>query len=133
MFAVVLIAAGLYSTRLRHRDANGTLIVDGTKITIDSCKQVVVAGSDSLGADLRSSGRNVLRLVRDEHGVHLWLYPEGSSVAIPIDRSDCSQWKIEFFSSTADPLTPIGGDANFTCAIGGRKIDGLAFFEHCRP
>jgi hypothetical protein len=133
MFGVLIIAAGWYGARQRHRSANGTVIVDGAPITIDACKKVPVAGADCIGADLLSSHRNVLRLVQDEHGVQLWFYPEGSNVAIPIDRRDCSEWKISFFSGTADPLAPIGGDANFTCAVGGRKIDGLAFFEHCRP
>jgi hypothetical protein len=130
MFAVAVIFAGWYAARLRNRPALGTVIVDGTPFVIDGCKKVPVAGPDSIGADLRASDHNVLRLVRDEHGVQLWLYPKGSGVAIPVDRRDCSQWNVGFFSEAAD-LNPVGGDVTFTCATGGGKIDGTVFFEHC--
>lgn len=116
---------------LRNRRAAGTVVVDGTSFSIDACKRVPLADPDSLGADLRDADRNVLRVVRDDHGVQLWLYPTGSGAAIPIDRGDCSQWKVSFFSEAAGPLQPVGGDVTLTCAAGGRKIDGTVFFEHC--
>jgi hypothetical protein len=114
IFAVVVIFAGWYAMRLRNRPAMGTVIVAGTPFSIDGCKKVPVADQDSIGADLRAADRNVLRLVRDEHGVQLWLYPKGSSVAIPVDRRDCSQWDVDFFSETTDPLNPVGGNVTFT-------------------
>jgi hypothetical protein len=132
MFAALVIFGVWYAARQRNRPGFGTVIVDGTPFVIDGCKKVPVAGPDSIGADVRASGRNVLRLVRDEQGVQLWIYSKGSGVAIPVDKRDCSQWDVNFFSETAD-LNPVGGDATFTCATGGGKIDGTVFFEHCRP
>jgi hypothetical protein len=129
----VAIWAGWQTTRMRNRPGFGTVIVDRTSFTIDDCKKVPVSGPDSIGADLRGPDGNVLRLVRDEREVRLWLYPKGASVAIPIDRRDCSQWEVSFFSEAGEPLRPSGGDVNITCAAGGRKIDGAVFFEHCRP
>jgi hypothetical protein len=133
MVVVLALWAGWLTMRQRDRPALGTVVVDGVGFTIDGCRKVPVAGRDSIGADLRSSDRNLLRLVRDEHGVQLSLYPKGSGVAIPVDQRDCSQWKADFFAEDADPFTPGGADVTFKCAVGGSKIDGTVFFEHCRP
>jgi hypothetical protein len=132
MFAALVIVGAWYAARQRNRPGFGTVIVDGTAFVIDGCKKVPVTGDNSIGADLRASDRNVLRLVRDEHGVQLWVYPKGSSVAIPVDQRSCSQWNVGFFSESPDPFNPVGGDVTFTCATGGGKIDGTVFFEHCR-
>jgi hypothetical protein len=134
MVVVVAVFAGWYSMRLRNRPASGTVIVDGTSFTIDDCRKVPVAGADSIGADLRSSDRNVVRVVRDEHGVQLVFYlPGAGGAAMRVDGRDCSQWDIGFSSETADPVHPVGGHATFRCGVGGEKIDGTVLFGHCPP
>ncbi len=133
MVLVLALWAGWLTMRQRNRHVLGTVAVDGTGFTIDVCKKVMVAGPDSIGVDLQSSGRNLLRLVRDEQGVLLSLYPKGSGVAIPVDQRDCSEWKVDFFSEDNDPLKTVSADVTFKCAVGGGKIDGMVFFEHCRP
>jgi hypothetical protein len=131
MVAGVAIFAAWYSHRVHSRPGFGTVIVDRTSFTIDGCKQVPALGPDAIGADLRSSKRNVLRLIRDEHGLQLWLYPQDAGAMIPVDQRDCSQWDVTFFSEGSDWLKPVGGDVTVTCTAGGRKIDSAAFFDHC--
>jgi hypothetical protein len=131
MIAVVAVWAAWYTARQRNRPAFGTIIVAGTPFAIDACKKVAVAGPDAIGADLGGSHGNVVRFVRDEHGDQLWFYANGpSGVAIPVDRRDCTQWEVGLLSEATGPLSPVGGDVNFTCVVGGRKIDGAVFFEH---
>ena len=88
-------------------------------------------GTQSFGVDLRGPDGNVVRVVRDQHGERLWLYPRSSAVALPVERRACSEWKLELFSDPSDLLTPVGGSVSFTCAVGGGKIDGAASFEDC--
>jgi hypothetical protein len=90
-----------------------------------------VDGLESFGVDLRGPDGNVVRVVRDAHGDRLWLYPRGSPAALPVERRACSQWKLELFSDPSDLLTPVGGSVSFTCAVDGRKIDGVASFQDC--
>jgi hypothetical protein len=131
MFLVLVIFGGWYATRLRNHDARGTVIVDGTPFPIEACKKVPVPGPDSIGADLRGPDGNLLRVVRDDQGAQLWFYPKGAAVAVPVDRRDCSQWEINLYAQTSDPLTPSSGDAAFTCLVGGHKIDGAVSFDQC--
>jgi hypothetical protein len=133
MFLALAIWGAWYAARRNNRPALGTVVVDGSGFAIDACKKVPVAGGESIGADLGAGKHKILRVIRDDHGVQLSLYPKGAGVAIPVDQRACSQWKADFFSEGADPFTPVGGDINFTCAVGGGKIDGTVFFEHCGP
>lgn len=131
MFIVLAIWGAWYAARRSHRHALGTVIVDRTSFTVDACKKVPVAGPGSIGVDLRAGDRNVLRVIRDESGVQLWLYPKDTGVATLVDRRDCSQWDVGFFSEAPDVLAAAGGYVTFTCAVGGGKIDGTASFDHC--
>jgi hypothetical protein len=141
MFAGLVIWAGWYAAHLRNRPSFGTVIIDRSSFALDGCRSVPVAGRGSIGAELRESDRNVLRIVRDEHGV--WLHVYGSDGAISISRYDCSQWKVQFSSEDEDPFASasgkptikgaVGGDLDFTCTVRGRRIDGMVFFEHCAP
>jgi hypothetical protein len=133
IFGVVVAFSIWYGARLRHRDAHGMIIVDAAPFRIEACRKVPVTGEDSMGVDLLDADGTVLRLVRDQGGEQLWLYTKGSAVAIPINRRDCSQWDISFHWKADGPLSPDSGDVSITCAVGGRKIDGHAYFEHCPP
>jgi hypothetical protein len=132
MFLGLLIFAWWYEGRKWGRGAFGTVNVEGTPFALDSCKKVLVTGPHSMGGDLRSGKVNVLRFVQDEQGTQLWFYPRGSSVAIPIDRRDCSAWDIKT-DYASDFVTPTGGDITVTCSVGGRKIDAAASFYRCSP
>lgn len=131
MFLGLVIFGGWYATRQPNRDARGTVNVDRTPLLIEGCKRVPVPGLDSIGVDLQGPHGNVLRVVRDGQGVQLWFYPRGSRVAVPVDRRDCTQWEVNFYANTSDLLTPSGGDAVFTCLVGGQKIDGEVWFDEC--
>ena len=131
MFLGLAIWGAWYAARRYNRPAHGMVIVDGTAFTIEDCKKVPLPGPDSLGVDLRAGERNVLRVIRDERGVQLSLYPMSSGVAIPVDRRNCSQWDVGFYSEAPDPIKVSGGYVTFTCAVGGGKIDGTVSFDHC--
>jgi hypothetical protein len=142
LFALAVTAIRIYSRVAgRSRRASGTVVLMGTSLgstqfSVEDCKKVEVSGGYPYGADLVGSDRYNLRLVRQERDdeVQLSLYPKGNpGAAVRIDRGSCSQWRVSFFWEDPRTLDLVGGDADFTCAFAGGKIDATVFAEHCRP
>jgi hypothetical protein len=116
----------------RNRHAGGTVIVDRVPFAIDGCKRVPASGEWSIGADVRASGDNVLRIVREAGTVRLWAYVKGGGM-VPINAADCSEWNVDFSTDPPDRTTPVGGHASVTCVSGGHRVDSETFFDHCAP
>ena len=131
MVGVVVLWSLWLTYRQRHRHASGTVIVDGISFAVEGCKKVVGA-EGSIGADIGGSDGNVLRVIRTGDDVQLWLYAKApGGAAIPINRSDCSEWDVRVDRDYPGPLEVVGGDISVICTVGGRKLNGIAYFDHC--
>jgi hypothetical protein len=134
MVGAVMLWALWLTYRHRHQHAGGTVIVDWTPFAVDACKKIPVDGPDehSIGADLLSSDGKVLRVIRKGGVAQLWLFAKSpGGAAIPINQSDCSEWKVDL--SWDDPGSSRGdsGDLSLTCKVGGHKLNGEAHFNDC--
>ena len=141
MVFAVLLWAGWRGYQQRHLRASGTVVLIKTALgdgqfAIEDCKKVEVAGAYPFAADFVGSGKYDLRLARRERDddVQLSIYPKGNpAAAVPIDKRDCSQWKVSFFWEDVHTMNLEGGGVDFTCPFAGGKIDATVFGEHCRP
>jgi hypothetical protein len=131
MFLGLAIWAAWYGARRYNKPASGIAVVGGTAFTVEGCKKLPPAAGERLDVDLLSGDRRVLRVVDDEHGARLWLYPNGGGAAILVDRRDCSQWDAAFFAEGPDLFKAVGGYVTVTCVVNGQKLDTNVSFAHC--
>jgi hypothetical protein len=131
MFLILAIWAAFHAARRSHRPASGIAVVGATAFTVEGCKKLPAAAGELFEVDLLGEDRKVLRVVDDEHGARLWLYPKGAGPSVPVERRDCSQWDIDFFSEGPSLLDVAGGYVTVTCVVNGQKLDTNVSFAHC--
>ena len=133
MVGVVMLWAFWLVYRQHNQRGRGTVIVDGTPFAVDGCKKLAVEGPpDPLGADLLSGGNTVLRVIRSGGNVQLWLYAKSpGGAAIPINQSDCSEWKVDLSWDYPGSSHKQDGHLSLTCKVGGHRLNGDASFYDC--
>jgi len=130
-------AAGVMMAR-RAKKMSGSVAAVGTSIGTftfnpTDCVSGHALARGFLGAELRGSGRQALRVVDSGPRARLWLYGTGTQPALGIGQPTCAEWdvRVDWAGVTVNRVKTVSGHVNVTCDVGGGRVTAHLVFEKC--